>query len=86
MSPVKSTRLLYDKLIKQKVPAILHIFPQTDHAFNRFLPHIAPAAHSALYDTERFMALIAKQATNRDWMEPRKEKISVQKKNISGSE
>lgn len=61
MSPVKSTRLLYDKLIHHKVPAILHILPQTDHAFSRFLPKIAPAAHNLFYDVERFMALIANQ-------------------------
>jgi acetyl esterase/lipase len=61
MSPVKSTRLLYDSLIQQKVPAILHILPQTDHAFSRFLPKIAPAAHNLFYDVERFMALITNQ-------------------------
>jgi acetyl esterase/lipase len=57
MSPVKSTRLLFDKLIKEEVPAILHILPQTDHAFNRFLPNIAPSAHNALYNEERFLAI-----------------------------
>jgi len=61
MSPVKSTCLLYEKLIQQKVPAILHILPQTDHAFSRFLPKIAPAAHNLFYDIERFLALIASQ-------------------------
>jgi acetyl esterase/lipase len=61
MAPVKSTCLLYEKLIQQKVPAVLHILPQTDHAFSRFLPPIAPAAHNLFYDIERFMALIANQ-------------------------
>jgi len=57
MSPVKSTRLLYEKLIREKVPAILHILPQTDHAFNRFLPNIAPSAHNAIYNAECFLAI-----------------------------
>ncbi|MBC6366714.1 alpha/beta hydrolase [Algoriphagus sp. AK58] len=61
MAPVKSTQLLYEKLIQQKVTAVLHIIPQTDHAFSRFLPAIAPAAHNLFYDIERFMALIANQ-------------------------
>ncbi|MFD2201461.1 alpha/beta hydrolase fold domain-containing protein [Shivajiella indica] len=61
MAPVKSTCLLYKKLIQQKVPALLHILPQTDHAFSRFFPSIAPAAHNLFYDMERFMALIANQ-------------------------
>jgi acetyl esterase/lipase len=59
MSPVKSTRILYEKLIQNKVPAVMHILPQTDHAFSRFFPDIAPAAHNLFYDIERFMALIA---------------------------
>ena len=34
-----STRLLYTRLIKEKVPAILHTLPQTDQAFDLFFPH-----------------------------------------------
>jgi acetyl esterase/lipase len=60
MVPVKSTRLLYDRLIKEKVPAIIHILPQTDHAFDMFMANIAPATHNAIYDVERFMALMTK--------------------------
>ena len=59
MAPVKSTRLLYDKLIKEKIQALLHILPQADHAFDLFLTNIAPAAHNAIYDVERFIALIS---------------------------
>ena len=58
MTPVKSTQLLYDGLIKEKVPAILHILPQTDHAFDLLFPGIAPSAHNAFYDVERFMAIM----------------------------
>lgn len=59
MAPVKSTRLLYAKLIQEKIPALLHILPQSDHAFDLFLTNIAPAAHNAIYDIERFMALVS---------------------------
>lgn len=59
LAPVNSTRLLYDRLIKEKVPALLHILPQTDHAFDVLFPNIAPSAHNAIYDVERFMALMS---------------------------
>jgi len=58
MAPVKSTKLLYDRLTEEKVPAILHILPQTDHAFDLLFPTIAPAAHTAFYDVERFLAVM----------------------------
>jgi hypothetical protein len=37
----------------------MHILPQTDHGFDLVLPKIAPAAHNAIYDVERFIALMA---------------------------
>jgi acetyl esterase/lipase len=58
MAPVDSTRLLYHRLMQEKVPAILHILPQTDHGFDLMFPNIAPAAHNAFFEVERFMALI----------------------------
>lgn len=59
MAPVKSTRLLRTRLQEEKVPSVMHILPQTDHAFDLCLPQISPAAHNALYDVERFLALMA---------------------------
>ncbi|MBV6440943.1 MAG: alpha/beta hydrolase [Haliscomenobacteraceae bacterium CHB4] len=59
MSPVKTTRILYTHLVEAKVPTVLHILPQTDHAFDLQLPNISPSAHNALYDVERFITLIA---------------------------
>ena len=74
MAPVNSTRLLYDHLIKEKVPTIMHILPQTDHGFDLVLPNIAPSAHNAFYDVERFMALIcAKTATHNKKISRRQE-------------
>jgi acetyl esterase/lipase len=59
MAPITSTRRLYWRLVKEKVPVVLHVLPQTDHAFDLAFPKIAPAAHNAIYDVERFMAFMA---------------------------
>ena len=59
MAPVKSTRYFFWRLMEEKVPAIMHIIPQTDHAFDLIIPKISPSAHNALYDVERFIALAA---------------------------
>lgn len=56
MAPVKSTRFLYSLLVKENVPAVLHLLPQTDHGFDLVLPKISPSAHTEFYDVERFLA------------------------------
>jgi acetyl esterase/lipase len=58
MAPVKSTRFLHTRLVEEKVPTVMHILPQTDHAFDLQLPKISPSAHNAFYDAERFMTLM----------------------------
>jgi acetyl esterase/lipase len=60
MAPVKTTRFLYSRLIAEKVQTVMHILPQTDHAFDLILPKISPSAHAAIYDVERFLALQVK--------------------------
>ncbi|HYJ38005.1 MAG TPA: alpha/beta hydrolase [Chitinophagaceae bacterium] len=62
MAPVKSTRFLYTRLIEKDVPTVMHILPQTDHAFDLILPKISPSAHNAIYDVERFLGLITFQS------------------------
>jgi acetyl esterase/lipase len=62
ITPVDATCALYTKLAESGVPAISVVFPWTDHAFDVLLPQINPAAQSALYDVDRFLALLA----NRD--------------------
>lgn len=57
MAPVKTTRSLHTLLLRENVPAVLHILPQTDHAFDLILPKISPSAHNAFYDVERFLAI-----------------------------
>ena len=63
LAPVKSTRALYAHLAKAKVQTIMNILPQTDHAFDLILPKISPSAHNAIYDVERFLALMVKMDT-----------------------
>jgi acetyl esterase/lipase len=58
ITPVDATRALYTNLAESGVPAINVVFPWTDHAFDMLLPQINPAAQSALYDVDRFLALL----------------------------
>lgn len=62
MVPVNATRILHTCLLEKKVPAVMHILPQTDHAFDLVFPRFSPSAHTAIYEVERFLALqITKQ-------------------------
>ena len=56
--PVDATCALYTKLVEAGVPAINVVFPWTDHAFDLLLPQVSPPAQSALYDVDRFLALL----------------------------
>jgi acetyl esterase/lipase len=56
--PPETTLALYTTLDQSGVPAINVVFPWTDHAFDLVLPQINPAAQSALYDVDRFLALL----------------------------
>ncbi len=62
MAPVKNTRFLRNRLAEEKVPTVMHILPQTDHAFDLIFPKISPSAHTAIYGVERFLALQIKKA------------------------
>ena len=66
MAPVRSTRYLYRRLKKANVQAMMHIIPQTDHAFDLQLPNISPSAHNAIYDVERFLAFQAAIRTKQE--------------------
>ncbi|UCG22709.1 MAG: alpha/beta hydrolase [Chloroflexota bacterium] len=57
--PAEPTCALHAKLVEAGVPAINVVFPWTDHAFDAALPQINPAAQSALYDVDRFLALLS---------------------------
>lgn len=59
MAPVSSTHELYAQLNKKNVSTAIHIFPQTDHAFDLVSPAQSPATHGAWYDVDMFLALLA---------------------------
>jgi acetyl esterase/lipase len=56
--PVEPTCALHTKLVESGVPAINVVFPWTEHGFDLLLPQISPPAQSALYDVDRFLALL----------------------------
>ena len=60
--PADATCALYKKLVEAGVPAINIILPWTDHVFDLLLPQLSPPAQSALYDVDRFLALLLSQA------------------------
>jgi acetyl esterase/lipase len=59
--PVEPTKALHTKLVEAGVPAIMVIFPITEHMFDFMFPQFSPAAQSALYDVDRFLALLLKK-------------------------
>lgn len=52
-------RRLHEDLRAAGIPAVLIEYPHADHAFDLVLPQISPVAQAAIYDVERFLALIA---------------------------
>jgi acetyl esterase/lipase len=56
--PVDATCAHYTRLVESGVPAINVVFPWTDHAFDLIVPQVSPPAQSALYDVDRFLALL----------------------------
>ena len=56
--PLNGTEALYAKLVESGVPAIKVVFPWTEHGFDLLLPQVSPPAQSALYDVDRFLALL----------------------------
>ena len=63
MAPVKATRSLCKRLRERKIQTVMHVLPQTDHAFDLIMPKISPSAHNAIYDVERFLALYTTEGT-----------------------
>lgn len=54
-----AVRALAQKLEAAGVPVVYVEYPQTEHAFDLILPQVSPAARAALYETDRFLALLA---------------------------
>jgi acetyl esterase/lipase len=57
--PAEPARALVATLRAAGVPAVLVEYPQTEHAFDLLLPQLSPPAQAALYETERFLAVLA---------------------------
>lgn len=55
---VNDVRFFVQKLRAARVPVVYVELPLTDHAFDLALPRISPAAQSAFYDIDRFLALM----------------------------
>jgi acetyl esterase/lipase len=51
--------VLHTALQAAGVPTVELRFPRTDHAFDLFLPELSPAAQTAMYEVDRFLALMA---------------------------
>jgi acetyl esterase/lipase len=56
--PVEPTRALHRKLLDGGVPVVYLELPQTGHAFDLLLQRTSPPAQAALYELERFLALM----------------------------
>jgi acetyl esterase/lipase len=54
----EGVRAMAEKLEAVGVPVIYVEYPQTEHAFDLILPQISPPAQAALYEVERFLALL----------------------------
>lgn len=58
--PASACRALYHKLAHAGVPVVYIEYPQTEHAFDvAILTRYSPAAQAALYELERFLALVS---------------------------
>src|SRR5215216_1461318 len=58
IAPVRATNLLFEQLVASGVPAVNIVFPHAEHGFDLVLPRWSPAAQTALYYEERFLALM----------------------------
>jgi acetyl esterase/lipase len=57
IAPITATIEFHRRLVECGVPAINIIYPLTNHAFD-LLPEVSPPGQAALYDIERFLALM----------------------------
>lgn len=56
--PVEPVRILHRNLVAASAVAVYVEFPWTEHVFDLLLPKYSPSAQAALYDVERFLALL----------------------------
>ncbi len=56
--PIGPARKLHARLRRAGIDSVYVELPQTEHTFDQFLPEFSPPAQVALYDLDRFLALI----------------------------
>lgn len=54
----EAARILAERLRAVDVPVVHVEYPQTAHAFDLVLPQLSPSAQAALYETDRFLAVL----------------------------
>jgi acetyl esterase/lipase len=59
LNPIEGTREFRARALQVGAPAAVVIYPWTEHIFDLVLPRLNPVAQSALYDADRFLALLA---------------------------
>lgn len=59
ITPVSAYCALHQRLVECGVPVVNIVYPLTQHAFDLVLPQVSPPAQAALYEVERFLALVA---------------------------
>ncbi|HSF83460.1 MAG TPA: hypothetical protein VLA49_19635 [Anaerolineales bacterium] len=57
LNPKEGNQELYAKLVESGAPTIDVVLPWTEHGFDLAFPQVNPAAQSALYDVDRFLAV-----------------------------
>ena len=58
LNPQDGNEQLYANLVEAGVPAIDVVLPWTEHGFDLAFPQVNPSAQSAMYDVDRFLALV----------------------------
>jgi acetyl esterase/lipase len=66
VTPPTAAQELYQKLVDCGAPAINILYPWTQHGFDLLLPQVSPPAQAALYEVERFLALVARLPETRE--------------------
>jgi acetyl esterase/lipase len=58
IAPVAATNALFERLVAASVPVVNIVFPHAEHGFDLAFPRRSPAAQTAWYHQERFLALM----------------------------
>lgn len=59
IAPVTATNLLFERLVTAGVPAVNIVLPHAEHGFDLVMPRWSPAAQTAWYYEDRFLAMMA---------------------------